>query len=272
MKKNSLLSIFCLAIGAYMWLGHSSGPGSVQNTDRTGSPLSPDFCKACHSGGSFGTEVSILLLGENDTITEYVPATTYTLQVKVSATGAEGYGFQAVALDINNAGVGAYGTAASGTQVTAVAGVNYFEHSARSASPTFEIEWTAPDAGAGDVTFYAAGNAVNANFQTSGDLPDTAKLVLTEAVSAGLHDQAAALIELQVSPNPSASFIQARWSPQVNATRMEINDLTGKSYYSRSLQNQSSSSEIAVYNLPAGIYFARLLTDQGYQAIKFVKI
>lgn len=272
MKKNSLLFIFCLAISSYIWLGHSSGPGAVQNTDRTGSPLSPDFCQACHSGGSFGTEVSILLLGENDTITEYVPATTYTLQVTVSATGAEGFGFQAVGLNANNMGVGAYGTPATGTQITAVAGVNYFEHSARSATPTFEIEWTAPDAGAGDVTFYAAGNAVNANFQASGDLPDTAQLVLTEAVSAGLYDQVASLIELQVSPNPSTSFIQARWSPEVSATKMEISDLTGKSYYSAILQKSSSSSEIAVHNLPSGIYFARLLTDQGFQAIKFVKI
>ena len=272
MKKNSLLSIFCLAIGAYIWLGHSSGAGSFQNADRTGSPLSSDFCKACHSGGNFGTEVSILLLSENDTITEYVPATTYTLQVSIAATGAEGFGFQAVGLDNNNMGAGTYGTPASGTQITAVAGVNYFEHSMRSSVPTFEIEWTAPDAGSGDVTFFTAGNAVNANFQPSGDLPDTAKLVLTEAVSAGLHDQAAELIALQVSPNPSASFILARWSPQVSATKIEISDLTGKSYYSTSLQNQSSSSEIAVHNLPAGIYFARLLTDQGYQAIKFVKI
>jgi hypothetical protein len=272
MKRNSLLLTFCLALSSYIWLGHSSGPGEAQNTDRTGSPLSPDFCKACHGGGNFGTEVSILLLGENDTIKEYVPATTYTLQIKIAANGAEGYGFQAVGLDTNNMGVGTYGLPATGTQVTAVAGVNYFEHSARSATPTFEIEWTAPDAGAGDVTFYAAGNAVNANFDISGDLSDTAVFKVTEAVSARLRDQAASLIELQISPNPSISFIQARWSSQVKATEIEINDLTGKSYYSKDLQKSSLSAEIDVQQLPAGIYFARLTTDQGYQAMKFVKL
>ncbi|NND33687.1 MAG: hypothetical protein HKN76_13950, partial [Saprospiraceae bacterium] len=242
MKRKSLLFFLFIAFSAYIWLGHSSGPGVVQDTDRTGSPLSPDYCKACHNGGNFGTEVNILLLGENDTVTEYVPAETYTLQVSISAQGAEGYGFQAVALDSGNMGTGAFGAPGNGTQITAVGGVNYFEHSARSGSPVFEIEWTAPESGAGDVTFYAAGNAVNANFQVGGDLADTALLVVTESVSAGLRDQAASIIELQVSPNPATSLIQARWSAQVNAKRVEINDLTGKSYYSQQLRNSDTAS------------------------------
>jgi hypothetical protein len=273
MKRN-LIGLMLIALASYTWFGNSSGPGKVQNTDRTGSPLSPGYCNACHSGGSFGTEVSLLLVdSNNDTISEYIPENSYTLKVSVAATGAEGYGFQTVALTSDNLGTGIFGTPASGTQITPIGGVNYFEHSSRSATGNFEIEWTAPEVGTGEVTFYAAGNAVNANFGPSGDNPDTTSLRITESLSSGLRDQIAESLQLEVFPSPAHSEITMKWLSDARAERISINDLTGRTYYSESIKSQSPSAlNISVSDLPSGIYFVRLLTAQGFQSQKFVKI
>ncbi|MBK8504841.1 MAG: T9SS type A sorting domain-containing protein [Saprospiraceae bacterium] len=273
MKRN-LLGIMLIALGSYVWFGNASGPGKVQNTDRTGSPLSPGFCNACHSGGSFGTEVSLLLVDiNNDTIAEYIPANTYTLKVSIAASGAEGYGFQTVPLTSSDMAAGTFGSPAAGTQITNIGGASYFEHSNRSGTSKFEIEWTAPEAGTGVVTFYAAGNAVNANSDPSGDNSDTTSLTIVESLSSGLRDQIGEALQFEVFPSPAQLEITTKWSLESKAERISINDLTGKTYYTASIKSQSLSVlNIRVDELPSGIYFVRLLTEQGFQSQKFVKI
>jgi hypothetical protein len=265
-----------MSFAAYVWFGNASGPGSVQNTDRTGSPVSPGYCgvSSCHGGGDFGTNVAIQLLDENrDTITEYIPATTYTLRISIAATGAEGFGFQAVALTESNAGAGEFGVPADGTQVITISNRDYAEHSSRSNTNSFEIDWTAPDAGSGAITFYAAGNAVNGDFDFTGDDPDTSSLNIMEGLSSGLRDQIANQLNLRIFPSLPQSIITAQWSREVTVDKIAINDLTGQTYYVENIKSGSiTEMNIPVYNLPAGIYFVRLLTSKGFQTQKFVKI
>lgn len=273
MKRN-LIGLMLMALACYTWFGNASGPGKVQNTDRTGSPLSPGYCNACHSGGSFGTDVSLLLVdANNDTVGEYIPANSYTLKVSIAASGAEGYGFQTVPLTSGNIGAGTFGTPAAGTQITSIGPAAYFEHSSRSGAGNFEIEWTAPEAGTGAVTFYAAGNAVNANFGPSGDNADTTSMIIAESLSSGLRDQIAQTLQLEVFPSPAQHEIMTKWSTEVKAELISINDLTGKTYYTEDIKPKSAPAlNIPVFELPSGIYFVRLLTSEGFQSQKFVKL
>ena len=48
----------------------------------------------------------------------------------------------------------------------------------------FSVEWTAPDAGSGDVIFYAAGNAADFSNSPAGDRIYTTKLVISQAPAA----------------------------------------------------------------------------------------
>lgn len=266
----------CISFAAYVWFGNASGPGEVQNSDRTGSPVSPGYCgvSSCHGGGNFNTDVAIQLLDENsDTITEYTPATTYTLRISIAATGAEGFGFQAVALTESNAGAGEFGDPAEGTQVVTISNRDYFEHSSRSSASSFEIDWTAPDAGSGAITFYTAGNAVNGDFEFTGDDPDTSSLTIAEGLASGLRDQITSRLNLRIFPSLTQSAVTAQWSGEVTADKIAIHDLTGQTYYIENINSGSiTEMNIPVYNLPAGIYFVRLLTNQGFQTQKFVKI
>lgn len=275
MKRNLLvLSLSLFAV--YVWLGNASGPGAVQGQDRTGSPVSPGYCgvSGCHTGGNFNTEVALLLLDANeDTITEYTPGEQYRLRISITAQGAEGYGFQAVALDSANDGAGEFGDAGTGTQITTISGRQYFEHSSRSSASSFEIDWTAPASGSGEVSFYAAGNAVNANFSNFGDDPDTTSLVITESLPSNLNAQQAEQVQLQVYPSFVQSEVFSRWSKDVKAEQLTISDLTGRIYRQEKIINQPTAElNIPVYDLPGGIYFVRLLTNEGFQTQKFMKL
>lgn len=275
MKRN-LLVLSLSAFTAYIWLGNASGPGAVQGQDRTGSPVSPGYCgvNGCHGGGNFSTDVELLILDANeDTITEYTPGEQYRLRISIAAEGAEGYGFQAVALDSANDGAGEFGDASSGTQITTISGRQYFEHSSRSSASTFEIDWTAPEAGSGNISFYAAANAANADFNNTGDDPDTTSLIVVESLSSNLNAQQAEQVELQVYPSFVQTEVWSKWSPQVKAEQLTISDLTGRIYRQEKIVNQSTAElNIPVYDLPGGIYFVRLLTNEGFQTQKFLKL
>lgn len=272
--KQSILGLMFIALGCYCWFSNASGPGEVQNLDRTGSPVSPGFCNECHGGGNFGTEVTLQLLNDSDEpVTEYQPSTAYTLKISITATGAEGYGFQSVALAGDNAGAGQFGSPANGTQITSIDSRDYFEHSSRSNTGNFEIEWTAPEAGTGVVTFYAAGNAVNADFDVTGDLPDTTALTIEESIASGLRDNLASNIRLLVFPGFAETEITARWSPEVSAEHLSISDLAGQPLYGQKIRNITDNQlHIPVVDLPTGIYFVRLTTNMGFQTQKFVKL
>ncbi len=272
MKRNTLLLYTLLFAAACLWLASSGGAGANQDTDRTGGPLAQGFCSNCHQGGDFGANVSLTLVtAQGDTVTEYEPGAAYTLQVSIAANGAEGFGFMAVALDGANAGAGTFGAPAGGTQVTSISGIDYFEHSQRSGTSAWEIEWTAPSAGTGDVAFYAAGNAVNANGGTSGDDPDTTSLTLPEAQVSGLYDLAQ--FELQVAPNPAQDFLQIQWSDTDDQPEhLAITNSAGQAFYQRSIAASTRSIEVTLSQYPAGIYFVRLASSDGLETRRFVKL
>ncbi len=275
MKRTAVL-LTLLLFAFTLFLSFSGGPGTSQQLDVTGGPLSQDgntYCTMCHSGGDFGTMLNLTVVSEaGDTISEYEPSTAYTLQVSILAEGASGYGFQAVALDENNVGSGMFADTVGGTQVVTLNNVNYIEHSSRAEDGTWEIPWTSPDVGTGAVTFYAAGNAVNNSFSPAGDDPDTAFLVLEEALGAGIANVQEA-IALKLSPNPTVDYLRIQWSAQeVVPEELQIVSATGQLMQERAIHGLSNNLEVAVNDLPSGIYFVRMASNEGIQTKRFIKL
>ena len=117
MKLKSTLTIFTLLTTMFLILNNASGPGTVQDKDRTGGPLSEGACTACHTDGAFSPNVTIELLKDNVAIDKYQPGDTYDMKVIINATEGTpaAYGFQAVALTgANNDNSGSWGTPPSG--------------------------------------------------------------------------------------------------------------------------------------------------------------
>ncbi len=271
MKRNQLIYSFLIILGGGICLSHSSGPGAVQDKDRTGGPVSEGTCANCHSGGSFGSSVDIAVTTESgDTVTAYLPETAYTLRIKVVGEGAAAFGFQTVALDSSNADAGMFGAAPTGTQITPVAERNYFEHSERSTSGEWEIEWTSPAAGSGAVEFYVAGNSVNNADGFQGDEVTTDSLILEQEVLSSSRDLVA--FNLTVGPNPATNFIRANWDNRtVAASHVRVVNLQGQQVYNQILNPQDSEIAIDLLDYPTGFYVMQLISAEGSQSKTFLR-
>tara|TARA_R110002050_G_C8962353_1_gene514578 strand:+ start:10852 stop:12027 length:1176 start_codon:yes stop_codon:yes gene_type:complete len=175
MKKSGFLLLpIILGITSLFFLSYSSGAAANGGGDSTGSPGSSNSCSGCHSGGNFGTSITISIKNTlGNSVTSYVPGASYTVEYQVSAaSGSPKFGFQGVALATGNINAGVFDTVfTSGTQISISGGRYLPEHSTPSLTGTFKVGWIAPSIGTGVVTFYYAGNAVNGNGVPLGDQP-----------------------------------------------------------------------------------------------------
>lgn len=278
MKKNVLLTTFGLLLLAFLFFEASSGVAASQGADRTGAPGADADCNSCHGGGNFGTSVSVQVLDGQTAVTTYEPGKKYTFKVTINASNSPaGYGFQSVAVVANgNANAGSFGTAPNGTQVTNLNGRQYFEHGARSAANNWSIEWTAPSAGTGEVRFYAAGNAVNANGDSGGDSPAKlpAPLSLAESITSSVAAIEQLDLQMKVFPNP----VQDRLNLQIDGSengrfQLRLLNTTGQLVQSGQIQivNGRANERLQVQDLPAGYYYLHLTDGRRVKTVGIVK-
>lgn len=147
-------------------------------------------CTACHVGAGLnqgGGQLKIELLNA----TTYTAGQQHRIRITLSDPVARRWGFQLTAR--RTATNGRAGTLASENvqQIRVdndpVRNVQYAGHTSQGTQPgtanqaVWELLWTAPEAGQGPVTFYAAGNAANNNLNTAGDNIYTTSLELQES-------------------------------------------------------------------------------------------
>lgn len=188
MKKTQLLifTIFSLTALSFTYtLGDSSemnltppnsgGPAINGNGDKTGSPISSGTCATCHGGGNFAPILSVFITDNfGNQVTEYVGGENYIIEYAVLNTigSPAAFGVQSVFLSPSagnpEAGV-LTSTITLGSQIVTSGGYNYYEHSTPSTIGIFQVSWTAPVAGFGDVNIYTTGVAVDGTGGTSGD-------------------------------------------------------------------------------------------------------
>lgn len=237
--------------------GRNGSPGETTcNTSgcHTGNPLNA-------SGGSIVIDAPGLANGQ------YFPGATYPINVTVSRSGAAifGFGFEALRSSGANGGTLAITNATQTQLKNAVilgnsrtnvvhqlnAGVS------STGSKTFSFNWTAPVAGTGAVTFYAAGNATNGNGSTSGDFIYTTSLSLSESAT-GINETDNNAISLSVFPNPVNDFVNIRYqSLNQRASIIRLISLDGKTVEVYSNDNNTNGLQTLTIPAPekSGIYF-----------------
>ncbi len=148
---------------------------------RTGSMASGgQSCRQCHGNNAGSGMVEILGVPAI-----YEPGTTYDLSVRVSDPVQLGGGFQLSVETGAGAHVGTLirsDTTNTRFASTIPANTVWLEHSgtgvnnavanwvANGNSATYTFQWQAPAGDAGPITFWAAGNAINNNFNSLGDI------------------------------------------------------------------------------------------------------
>lgn len=155
---------------------------------RTGAPPG-DNCTGCHLGtlNSGAGNLKIEFAGGSS----YVPGQTYKVRVTLADPAAQRWGFELtgrVGADKLAKGGNFSIDDSSRTQFSPGSTPGeYVTHTSAGTSPgtsgssSWEANWTAPLAGTGPVTFYAAGNAANNNGANTGDLIYTTSLQISEA-------------------------------------------------------------------------------------------
>lgn len=187
-KWATVLSV----VPALLW-AYSSGPDPF----KTGAPGDTTCSQSgCHIGTAVnanGNKISITFEGG----TIYTPGEKQRVTVAISEP-APIYGFQMSARLASNRQAGNFtpgtaqavlcqdGSVRRSASCPSSAPLEFIEHTQPSSTPSFSFDWTAPSAGAGDITFYVAVNAANANGQADrGDKIYTANATLTPAATGG---------------------------------------------------------------------------------------
>lgn len=200
MNQSRLLrivtSIVVLITAASALAYDGSPPRSRTGAPAVGSVPSESSCRGCHSGNALNTSGDITL---DAPPAYYQPGATYTLTVRLasSATSANSgrmWGFQLTAVRADDGtGVGTLANVSGqGTMVVTGTGSytsrQYVEvgsgNRSGNASPvTWQVEWTAPDPGVGDVTFYYCGVAANGANGDGGDWVYTGSHTVPDAAT-----------------------------------------------------------------------------------------
>lgn len=201
-QKSILILTFFIALTMAFVVKWSSGiPG------RTGSP-GETTCTACHGGGN-GTTIVSISANPSFISNQYVPGTTYTIDVTVANNSYTLFGFGCEILDASSfTNAGNMTTALSGVQfLNASNGRKNAVHTtpkSGTGSTSFSFVWTAPTT-TNSIVIYAAGNAVNGNGTTTGDQVGSTTLTL----SANINNISNFSFKnsMQIFPNPASKLV-----------------------------------------------------------------
>lgn len=270
---TGLLVVVALLLNA-AWAGaFSSGPlDGLTNAPGEGN------CTACH--GSFALNSGAGTLGISGLPQSYAPGTSYVVTISLADPQALRWGFEFTILDSEGVSVGALSPVDANTQISTGGAFNrtYAKHTTAGNqlntpdSVTWDVNWLAPAAGAGDLTLYVAGNAANANFSTSGDYIYTTSMVSSETVASSVPGATALARLLPASPNPFNPRTELRFSLASDlAVVLSVYDVQGRRIarvFSGELSAGAhsytwSGQDDAGRLQPSGVYFARLQDMAG---------
>lgn len=263
----AILTIFSISITS-----SSGGRASAANEGNTGAPGDNNqTCISCHNGGPIQASIEIKVTDSTgNTVTDYIPETTYDVEVLVTPTAGTplGYGFQLVCLaDANNTGLPGWQNPESNVKITSAKGRSYAEHNDVTTNNSFKLKWKAPALGSGSITFYASGNAVNKNSATSGD--GAAKTTLSLGEDGG---PPASIDVLSIAtPKIYPTQIVSNFTIENFNGEIEIFDLNGKIIQSQNIN--SLNQQVNLNTSKAGLYLMKLINNEGFTHLqKLIKL
>ncbi len=278
MKRNTLiLSAFSIAtLAFYSFTTQSAKMENLEKSNlfsstppagKTGAP-NENNCTQCHMGTpNPGTGVlSLTFSGAND---EYVPGSTYTMDVSLTGAGAKN-GFEIVALrNSDDAQVGSWSlTNSTNTQIQNASGRSYVSHTtAGNSSTSWNFDWEAPASNEGDVTFYLASLISNNDGSTNGDNVYLTELVVSGTSGVGINE---AVVDMDNSLNLIQSGENLNLSMQLaEAGELEVvlTDLSGKQVYNKSygsqIQGEMVFNPINTNGLSNGLYVLSIRLNEN---------
>jgi len=260
MKKNYVFKtvLFLIPFSAFILMSVSSG----RTGSYSGSPGdSNTTCTQCHSGGAFGTTM---------TIETEIPATGYDLgvpydiQIEVSGTAATKHGFQITAEKVSDGSkIGTW--TVDGSNIQLVNGGTHVTHTTSGNTVrTWTASWKAPVTDQGAIKFYVAAVAADGTGGTGGDQVITGS---TSNFSLGISE--AKRLDFSLYPNPSSSEVNIQLATGSENATVEFYNYIGKKVLSKEIT--TLDSRVNVQNLSSGVYILKVKTADKIGTQKFIK-
>jgi hypothetical protein len=261
-----IIAIVCVSFSPMYKVGIAGFVASPDESD----------CTDCHGGIANSGPGSVVISSPTLTNWKYTPGVTYEINVTVAQSGIKLFGFAMEALNdagkdagsleiIDNTQTHLDSNDISGTMRTNM--IHTFNAGRTDNTHTFTFKWKAPAKDIGNITFYAAGNASNANNLKTGDAIYTKSQVLIPAPM-GISKQEVATIDAQLFPNPATDAFMIH-TTTTDKMLVSIFDLHGKLLIRK--ENMLFNSFIDVSMLSAGTYLTKIETAKGAAFKKFVK-
>ena len=255
---KQIIWLLVLGFVLTLLLSNESGRGLEVGPATTAPGESGQFCGStgCHSSGNFFPELEIQVFDlEGREIDRYVSGENYTVSLVINHVGFPSrYGFQIVSLKNEDTSViNNFVNIPDFIHEIELLGRQYVEHDFPLPFDSIPLSWIGPEKGTGDITFYAAANAVNGNGSPTGDGSDTTRLILKEAE--GSSTEESMLSTISIFPNPAQNLISINAENDFGSIR--IFDLNGRVHI------ESNNAQIDISGLTKGIYFILLKMETG---------
>lgn len=271
-KRHHIISTLGLILLGFSLMSNSGGRANIGNSAATLAPgETTQTCSSssCHGNNSYDPVLNFTVINENGVeVTSYELDKTYTVSINISANIGTpiGYGFQAVTLDGLDNNYNAWGTEFSpGTQISELGnGREYWEHLALLPDNTFEIDWTSPSSDLGDITFYGAAIAANANGSRSGDGGTNATFALSGPTISDVDD-IEHILDVTVFSNATT---RGHLNYESNLPIDRILVLSVQGGLVQTFENPTTSLDISL--LSQGIYIVNFQNNSAHFSSKII--
>ena len=259
MKKIYTLS-FILVPAIALVFAFTNGPAAGY----TGSPLDGLDCTDCHAPGPATTVVGWITT--NIPPIGYTPGDTYTIILSTPDANTSKMGFQITAETVA-AKAGAWIiTNATRTQLKGSSAVT---HTAAGTDPigipnSWTMDWVAPVAGTGTLSFFAAVNASNSSGTNTGDQIYVTLLSVNES-NVGIAENFDRAVGV-IYPNPATENINLNLPLH---SQVKVFDNIGRELMS--LKANAATLKLDVSGLDNGIYYVNINLDDQYASRTFIK-
>ena len=282
---------------------------NLSNPDRTyhnrggtasscGSPGEPGTCKrsGCHGSGAIPAGLpdnagpGILKFSSAPAMTgnQYTPGQLYHITIMVAQTGVQRFGFACEILD-NSGNTNGHVNNTAGT-VTVTDHINTrtwqaygngrlaITHDTNGGfapnSYNFHFDWTAPNAGFGNVNVYLCGNASNNDLMAdSADDIYSQHIVLTEG-PASLNEVSSGSINASIYPNPATNQIVLQFgmsgNNNVNVSLYSLDGKEAKQLEKGIISTDNFSKAYQVSDMAKGVYILKLTVGKSSCAKRII--
>jgi len=242
-----LLTVLAIPSILLLYSYSAGSPGS-----RTNSPIDGENCTKCHSTND--VEPVDFWITSNIPFQGYTPGETYTITATGVHEGVIKFGFELTA-ENDSEKVGTF-TLIDEERTKFTNNDMAVTHTSDGNTPdgdvnSWQMDWTAPEDGVGEITFYAAFNAANGDLDTTGDQIYTSSLSVPQ-FGVGVGENALSE-KVTLYPNPATYYVNMN-VPEHSSIQV-MNSMGQKVF---ELDDVSNTAKLNVSNFDNGIYFVRV--------------